>query len=60
MIVTATIRAPKDGRLFRPLLEWRENLKCYEILTEIDHIGQHFLTSGFLCEEPVSAPSFNP
>jgi hypothetical protein len=58
MIVRATIQA-RDGRLFRPLLEWREDVKCYEVLTFAGEIGQRFLGPSALCEEPAIAPEFN-
>jgi hypothetical protein len=44
----AIVASPKDGRLFQALVEWHDDLKCYELITQAKDIGQKFITASYV------------
>lgn len=58
MIVRATVLSPRNGKLFSSLLEWKDDLKCYEVLLFEAAIGQRFVSKRYVSDVS-SAPEFN-
>lgn len=58
MIQIATVQSSRNGKLFRALIEWREDLKCFELLTYEKEIGQRFVLKRAVTDI-ANAPMYN-